>query len=118
MDWFGTPLVERQTVEQMMASRDRSVATEAPPTLPPDEERAIVHQTLTDHYRRTLDEPIPTLGELTPRQAARTVKGREKVVAWLKTLENHTARQPAGTPMADYDFDWLWAELGLSERRR
>jgi hypothetical protein len=112
------PLVERQTVEQMMVSRDRNVAIEAPLTLPPDEARAITHQTLTEHYRRTLDEPIPALGELTPRQATRTVKGREKVVAWLKTLENHTARQPAGTPMADYDFNWLWAELGLSERRR
>jgi hypothetical protein len=112
------PLVERQTVGQMMAFRDRSRTTEASSTLPPDEERAIAHRTLTEHYRRMLDEPIPALGELTPRQAARTVKGREKVVAWLKALENHSARRPAGTPMADYDFNWLWAELGVSERRR
>ena len=78
----------------------------------------MVHQTLAEHYKRTLGEPVPALGELTPRQAARTVKGREKLVAWLKTLENHTARQSPGTPMADYDFEWLWAELRLNERRR
>ena len=53
------PLVERQTVEQMMAlSRDRSSAEDALRP-PPDEERRIIHQGLTDHYRRTLDEPIP-----------------------------------------------------------
>ena len=53
------PLVERQTVEQMMAlSRDRSSAQHAL-RLPPDEERRIIHQSLTDHYRRTLDERIP-----------------------------------------------------------
>ena len=53
------PLIERQTVEQMMASpRDRSSAQDAL-RLPPNEERRIIHQGLTDHYRRTLDEPIP-----------------------------------------------------------
>jgi hypothetical protein len=39
--------------------------------LPPDEERIIVHQALTDHYRNTLDEPIPALGNQTPRKADR-----------------------------------------------
>ena len=48
------PLVERQTVEQMMASaRDRSSAQDAP-HLPPNEERRIIHQGLTDHSRNEL----------------------------------------------------------------
>ena len=55
-----TPLIERQTVQQMMASaRDRPNAQDAL-RLPPNEERRIIHQGLTDHYRRTLDEPIPS----------------------------------------------------------
>ena len=71
------PLIERQTVEQMMASpRDRSSAQDAL-RLPPNEERRIIHQGLTDHYRRTLDEPIPSLGNQSPRKAAKTRKGRE-----------------------------------------
>jgi hypothetical protein len=87
------PLVERRTVEQMMASsRDRSSAEDALRP-PPDEERRIIHQGLTDHYRRTLDEPTPSLGNQSPRKAAKTAKGREKVVAWLKMLENHSAQQ-------------------------
>ena len=71
------PLIERQTVEQMMASPpDRSSAQDAL-GLPPNEERRIIHQGLTAHYRRTLDEPIPSLGNQSPRKAAKTRKGRE-----------------------------------------
>ena len=53
-----------------------------------DEERSIVHQALTDHYRKTLDEPIPALDGQTPRKAVKSAKGRKKVIAWLKMLEN------------------------------
>jgi hypothetical protein len=112
------PLVERQTIEQMMAlSRDRSSAQDAP-RLPADEERRIIHQSLTDHYRQTLDEPIPSLGNQSPRKAAKKGKGREKVIAWLKMLENHSARQGREDPVGSYDFTWIWKELGLGDERR
>jgi hypothetical protein len=112
------PLVERQTVEQMMAlSRDRSSAQDAL-RLPPDEERRIIHQGLTDHYRRTLDEPIPSLGNQSPRKAAKTAKGREKVIGWLKLLENHSSQQGRDDPVGSYDFTWIWKELGLGDERR
>ena len=112
------PLIERQTVEQMMASaRDRSSAQDAL-RLPPNEERRIIHQGLTDHYRRTLDEPIPSLGNQSPRKAAKTVKGREKVIGWLKMLENHSAQQGRDDPVGSYDFSWIWKELGLGDERR
>lgn len=113
------PLVERQTVEQMMATSPRrsGKALDAPP-LPPDELKQVVHRGLSDHYRRTLDEPIPALGNLSPRQAARTAKGRDKVVAWLKMLENSTGRQGPDDPMASYDFTWIWEELGVTDHRQ
>lgn len=112
------PLIERQTVEQMMASaRDRSSAQDAL-RLPPNEERRIIHQSLTDHYRRTLDEPIPSLGNQSPRKAAKTGKGREKVIGWLKMLENHSAQKGRDDPVGSYDFTWIWEELGLGDERR
>ena len=111
------PLVERQTVEQMMA-RDRLSAQDDAVRLPADEERRIVHQSLTDHYRQTLDEPIPALGNQSPRKAAKTIKGREKVIAWLKMLENRSAHQGQDDPMGSYDFTWIWQELGLGDQRR
>ena len=103
----GTPLVETQTIEQMVASRP-SAGPKAPSSgLSAVDERAIIHQSLDRHYVKLLDEPIPMLGNSTPLRAAKTAKGREKLVGWLKFLENHSAKQPAGDPMADYDFAWL-----------
>jgi hypothetical protein len=40
-------------------------------------------------------------------------------VAWLKYLENGAASQKAaGDPMGDYDFGWMWAELGAEALRK
>ena len=72
---------------------------------------------LTDHFRKTLDEPIPALGNQTPRKAVKTAKGRKKVIAWLKMLENKSAQQRPEDPMGAYDFTWL-RELGVGDERR
>jgi hypothetical protein len=111
----GPPLTERADLEQMLAA-------ERPPPQPsglsPEQERELVHRGLDDHYRRVLDEPVPALGGKSPRAAAKTAKGREKVAAWLKTLENHAARRETGDPMASYDIGWMWRELGVEALRR
>lgn len=58
------------------------------------------------------------IGNLVPRQAVATAVGREKVIGWLKYLENGERRraQLEGTPA--YDFTWMWHELGLINQRR
>ena len=70
------------------------------------------------NYRRQLDEPIPALGNISPRRAARSAKGREKLVAWLKLLENHVARHDPADPMASYDLSWIWRELDVADLRK
>jgi hypothetical protein len=66
-----------------------------------------------DHYRKWLDEPVPALGERTPRQAARLKTIRPKLIALLKDLESQSERQRrAGQP--GYDSIWLWKELGIT----
>ena len=115
---IGQPLVEMQTVEQLLASRDTRPSP-PPADLSPKEQEAIVHATLDKHYRDMLDEPIPMLGNISPRTAAKTTKGRSKVVAWLKTLENHSAKfADRKNAMATYDVTWLWTELGVADLRR
>jgi hypothetical protein len=115
---IGQPLVEMQTVEQPLASRDTRPSP-TPADLSPTEQEAIVHATLDKHYRDMLDEPIPMLGNVSPRTAAKTTKGRNNVVAWLKTLENHSAKfADRKNAVATYDVTWLWTELGIADLRR
>ena len=113
----GQPLVEMQTVEQLMESRG------SPPSanldLSEDQRRAITHDSMDRHYRGLLDQPVPVLGNKSPRAAAKTANGRIKVVDWLKTLENQTAKSAGGNgEMASYSFSWLWKELGFNDLRR
>lgn len=70
------------------------------------------------HYMDLLDEPVPMLGNMTPRRAAKSAAGRAKLTAWLKLLENGAARQEAASPMAGCDLSWMWVELGVADLRR
>ena len=85
--------------------------------LPPDEERSIVHQALTDHYRNTLDEPIQ-------RSAANAAQGGQDCE---RPEEGDRVAEDAGEPISAaasrgsdgaYDFTWLWRELGVGDERR
>ena len=89
------------------------------PNMSVEERRAIIHDSLDRHYRNMLDQPIPMLGNKSPRAAVRTAKGRVKVVDWLKTLENHAADSDGRNgEIANYSFNWIWMELGVAELRR
>ena len=115
-DLVRAPLLERVDLDQMLAEgkgRPRQGSG-----LPPEIEREVVSKALDDHYRRVLDEPISAPGNRSPRAAVKTAKGREKVVAWLKQLENGGSRQDSADPMGAYDFGWMWHELGVEDRRR
>ena len=74
------PLVERQDLNQVLAEQRAGGKGSPSPDIPPEEARAIVRQHLEEHYRAVLDQPIPALGDLSPRRAARTAKGRERVM--------------------------------------
>ena len=112
------PLVERITPEQAMAG---AASAPTPPSVPQDldpaELRAALHAVLDRQYRKTLSEPVPMLGGKSPRQAARSAKGRHAVANWLKGLEQANARLPAGDPLRDYDVGWMWEELGVADLR-
>ncbi|MBV0888793.1 hypothetical protein KTQ54_09600 [Komagataeibacter oboediens] len=119
-DLVRAPLTQIMTPAQAMEEREHH-GREASPALqiPPEEEARIIGQMLERHYRQVLDEPVPALGDMTPRQAVRTVSGRKKVAAWLKGIENTTARAPGGHgAMAAYDFGWMWSELGIPDLRK
>ena len=115
----AAPLTEIRTVEQMRAAAPRDgVPTTAPP-IPPEVQAELVHDMLDRQYRSLLDEPVPMLGNLTPRAAARSARGRRSLATWLKYLENRSSQSPdPDDPMATYDFTWLWRELRVEHLRR
>ena len=113
-----TPLTKIETIEQVMASRPPH-AVDPSNEIPPDVQAEVMRVALDKHYRQILDQPVGMLDDLTPRAAAKTKKGREKLVAWLKFLENQTERHHgAGDPLGSYDFSWMWTELGVADLRQ
>ena len=77
------------------------------------EVQALLQSHLMEHYRKTLDEPIPMLDNDSPRTCAEDSTKRNKVVVWLKTLENSEQRSPDSA----FDFSGMWEELGLTDYR-
>ena len=114
----GSPLTKIETVEQALAAR-RENPREPVATIALEIATPLIHGMLDRQYRALLDEPVPMLGDVTPRAAARTKAGRDRLAAWLKHLENMSGRVADPTdPMATYDFTWLWRELGVESLRR
>lgn len=80
--------------------------------IPPEVEAEVVGELYERHYRNWPDQPIPALGNRTPRQAARLKTMRPRLIALLKEFESRSERmRQEGRPA--YDFGWMWQELGL-----
>ncbi|TIW10838.1 MAG: DUF2384 domain-containing protein, partial [Mesorhizobium sp.] len=106
-------------VEQMKAERPSEGAQTSRSDIPPEIAEQAIREHVDRHYRETLDQPVKMLGNKTPRQAAKTAAGRQKVADWLKYMENQTAKRPDPTdPLATYSFEWMWKELGVHDLRR
>lgn len=113
-----TPAREELTAEEMIAESGAREGSRRRTEVPTDVARAPIHGHLDRHYRKTLDEPVLALGNVSPREAARSDAGRSNVVDWLKDIENHAAKAGDGAdPMTSYDFEWIWHELGVIELR-
>lgn len=61
----------------------------------------------------TGEDVVSILGNKTPRQCAKSKAGRQKLVRWLKDLENGELQQAAQQGIAPMNFGWMWEELGI-----
>jgi hypothetical protein len=114
---IGPALSMLQTPEQLMTDQtqqDSDRKREPTNAIDPKIEAEIIHNTLDQHYHKCLDEPIPALGNKTPRQTARSRSGRKKVIEWLKHLENNELHRAAQAGQEPYDSSWMWDELKLA----
>ncbi|RMG91597.1 MAG: DUF2384 domain-containing protein [Zetaproteobacteria bacterium] len=76
--------------------------------IPEEVQRELKHTYMQEHYEKWLDTPLPALDGQTPRQAAATPDGRERLIRLLKDMELHESRTKH-----PFDFSFLWHELGL-----
>lgn len=77
-----------------------------------DELRAHMQEYYDGHYRRWLDQPVPMLENLSPREAVEVKRLRPAVTELIRGLESdHERAQRDGG--VSHDPTWMWKELGL-----
>lgn len=65
-----------------------------------------------NYYRKWLDEEIPALDGMTPREAARMPELRKETESLIRGLEG-MYQESLRTGEVAYDPSWMWAELAL-----
>jgi hypothetical protein len=116
-DLVGSAIRMREDVvedptERIRSTPEPSVAEATSSEIPPEIQARLLGQMLHRHYTAWLDQQIPALDGRTPRQAARDVLLRPRVVQLLREIENHQDRErQQGKPW--YDAAWMWGALGI-----
>ncbi|MCX7543807.1 hypothetical protein [Marinicella gelatinilytica] len=77
----------------------------------PEDRLAIIKDYMIQHYKDTLDQPIPMLDNLTPRVCAKNPKKRHKVIAWYKEI---VSRSEKFQPGSAEDLAFILDELNIS----
>lgn len=78
------------------------------------QEAQVVEQVLHRQYANWCDEPIPMLGERTPRQAITTPAGLERVKGLLRMYEESEREQSTEQGRPPFSFQFLWDGLGIT----
>ena len=104
--------ISYEDVEQALKHAPQRAENKAP-DIPLEEQQRVLGEFYEQHYRKWLDEPVPALGNRTPRHAAKLKTVRPKLITLLKDFESHSERLRRSGEIAD-DFSWMWAELGLT----
>lgn len=109
-EWLGATAGVR-----FVQQRDQRPGDDHPPSPPPGLDAALPPEALAQLQAqidaltmRWLDDRIPALGDLTPREAVRTAAGRETVLRLIRSWPD-----PGGIPGLRAPRDRLRRELGL-----
>ena len=79
----------------------------------PADATPIVQEYLDTYYREWLDVPVPALDGAAPAMPLPSPQCVRGSSTSSSTHGEPESTRPAGSGMPDYDFGWLWTELGL-----
>jgi len=85
------------------------------PDIPPATQRRMIKDMFDSHYRQFLDDKIPALNGLTPREAAVRPETRPALIELMKDHIHQAAKQHPAVDGATYDLGWVLKELDLRE---
>jgi hypothetical protein len=85
----------------------------ASPDIDPETMAQVIEQVMRRTYANWVDEPIPALGNQTPRQAIRTPAGLERVKGLIRSYEDVEERQAAEQGRREISYQFLWDALGI-----
>jgi hypothetical protein len=103
----------REMVDPRSEKAMESVPAAPQADIPPEIASQIIHNYMSNFYANWTEDTIPVLGNKTPRQAIKTVKGRRAVIELLKSYEHGEARRVKDQGGRPFDFGFLWERLGL-----
>jgi tetratricopeptide (TPR) repeat protein len=99
-------------MEKLRAVPEGRPGRETASEIPPEVRTRLVGQMLHRHFTAWLDQTIPALDGRTPRQAARDMLLRPRLIQILREVENAQDRErQQGKPW--YDAAWMWETLGI-----
>lgn len=100
----------------MLANLPLNEAPEAPvpEPLPPELQTELIEKRISQLYMNWADEPLPILGDRTPREAIQTPEGLKQVKFLLHTYEHGEARQAQAQHRAPVSYGFLWQSLGIA----
>lgn len=82
--------------------------------IPPEIQQKILERFYRKHYTNFLNDPIPALNGLTPRQASNDLEMRERLLDLMKGHLYHLSLNTREKGIK-LDIDWVLEELGLHE---
>ena len=79
----------------------------------PEEARSQITNIMEQQFMDWIDKEIPALENKTPKEAVKTIEGREKIINLINDWENSQLRFP--NPQFHFEFNKLRRALGIEE---
>ncbi len=112
---LGREVIDPRSPAALEEFRRRAQSEPADPlaTLSPEQRRDVFQEVHHKLRARWADEPIPVLGNRTPREAVTTPAGRAQVEQLLRDYEAGEARRASAEQRPPVDMGFLWRSVGL-----